>query len=203
VNRVLRTAIVFSQVLGLLILLPPTIESGTDGKAEAEAVDADLNDFRIGMDFYHQQQFTQALKYFRQAAKRGDSQAILQIGLMYDFGKGVTQNYPEALRWYVRAADKGEPRAMYLVGHMYEFGEGVPVDTDLAIHWYLKSANNGHASAQFELGKLLTRNSSGSQRYLEGVDWLRLAAKQCHSQAVELLQNVISDPDANRLCTGG
>jgi uncharacterized protein len=195
---------VFSQVLGLLILLPQNIESGTDKRSAAEAVDADLNDFRIGMDFYHKQQFNQALKYFRQAAKRGDSQAILQIGLMYDFGKGVTQNYPEALRWYVRAADKGEPRAMYLVGHMYEFGEGVPVDTDLAIHWYLKSANKGHVSAQFELGKLLTiRNNTDTQQYLEGVDWLKLAAKQCHSQAVELLQNLSSDPDAASLCTGG
>jgi TPR repeat protein len=200
---VLRTAIVFSQVLGLLILLPQTIESGTVSRTATEAVDTDMNDFRIGMDFYHKQQFAQALKYFRHAANQGDSQAILQIGLMYDFGKGVTQNYPEALRWYVRAADKGEPRAMYLVGHMYEFGEGVPVDTDLAIHWYLKSANKGHVSAQFEVGKLLTRSNIGSQRYIEGVDWLKLAAKQCHSQAVEFLQNVISEPDAASLCAGG
>lgn len=201
--RVLQAAMAFCLVLGLFIMSAHTIEAGMSKKSAAVAEEIELNDLRLGMDYYHKKQYKQAIKYFIQAADRGDVQAILQLGLMYDFGKGVQQSYPEAMRLYLQAAEKGEQRALYLVGHMYEFGEGVAVDITQATHWYLKSAHQGYASAQFELGRLMTSNSSDSQSYHDGIKWLRMAADQCHSQAVELLQSVANEPEGARFCSGG
>ena len=67
-----------------------------------------------------------ALQGFRIHAGRSDAEAQFMLGLMYDKGEGVPQNYAEALRWYRRAAEQGDARAQVNVGLMYEDGAGVP-----------------------------------------------------------------------------
>jgi len=165
---------------------------------------AETSLFRQGMDCYQKNDFPGAMEYFQQAADQGDVLAVVQIGLMYDFGQGVLQNYTEARKWYLRAAEKGEPRAMYLMGHMYEFGEGVSIDNSIAYTWYLKSAQRGHASAQFEIGKILTRANRETETYLQGVEWLKSAANQCHFKAIEILQSATNEsPGDFAHCSGG
>jgi TPR repeat protein len=165
---------------------------------------AEYSSFRLGVDCYQQKNYDGAMEYFLQAANQGDVLAVVQIGLMYDFGLGVQQNYTEARKWYLRAAEKGEPRAMYLVGHMYEFGEGVSIDNSIAFTWYLKSARQGHASAQFEIGKILTRTGRDTETYVKGVEWLKLAARQCHAKALKVLQAVTDESVIDiASCSGG
>ena len=40
-------------------------------------------------------------------AEGGDAEAQLDLGLMYEYGDGVTQDYGQALNWYRKAADQG------------------------------------------------------------------------------------------------
>jgi TPR repeat protein len=47
----------------------------------------------------------EALKWFRMAAEGGMSDAMVQVGLAYEFGKGVALDFREAIRWYQRAYD--------------------------------------------------------------------------------------------------
>jgi len=203
VTNILQAATFLCMVLCVAILTCYAGEASTNKSASQIIDDSSTAEFRQGMEAYQKQQYSSALRYFRQAAGRGDVEAIVQMGLMYDFGRGVCQNYTEAMRWYLKAAEKGEPRAMYLVGHMYEFGEGVPVNADEAFFWYLKSARQGHASAQFEIGKVLTRSSPDTHRYQDGIKWLQLAAGQCHTKAADLLQSVSNRPFDTSICAGG
>jgi hypothetical protein len=50
----------------------------------------------------------------------------------------------------------------------------------------------------------MMRNSSQSGNYQEGVEWLKLAASQCHSKAMNLLQDLSVDIAGDlRFCVGG
>lgn len=70
---------------------------------------------------------------------------------MYQFGKGVPQDYPKAVEWYLKAANQGYAEAQYRLGFMYESGEGVPEDDSKSIEWFEKAAKQGHAGAQKRL----------------------------------------------------
>ena len=57
------------------------------------------------------------------------------LGVMYDNGKGVPQDYQEAVRWYRLAAEQGDDYAQSNLGVMYATGKGVPQDYVQAHTW--------------------------------------------------------------------
>jgi TPR repeat protein len=58
------------------------------------------------------------------------------MGMLYETGFGVTQDYKEAAAWYKKAADQGNAKAQYNLGALYERGNGVPQDYVQALKWY-------------------------------------------------------------------
>ena len=62
---------------------------------------------------------------------------------MYDYGKGVEQDYSKALEWYNKAVNAGNAAAMCNIGRMYECGKGVEQDYSKALEWYTRSYNSG------------------------------------------------------------
>ena len=52
-----------------------------------------------------------ALKWYRMAAEQGHAGAQNNLGVMYDKGEGVTQDYVQAHIWYNLAAAQGEETA--------------------------------------------------------------------------------------------
>jgi TPR repeat protein len=48
-----------------------------------------------------------AAKIYRPLAERGDVRAQNNLGILYDHGQGVPQDFAEALKWYRLAAEKG------------------------------------------------------------------------------------------------
>lgn len=49
-----------------------------------------------------------AFSYFSMAAKQGKPDSMLNIGVMYENGQYVKQDFKEALRWYNKADDAGD-----------------------------------------------------------------------------------------------
>jgi len=68
-------------------------------------------------------------------AEQGDASAQFNLGVMYDNGWGVPQNYTEAAKWYRQAAEQGQADAQNNLGVMYLQGQGVPQDYTLAYSW--------------------------------------------------------------------
>ena len=87
----------------------------------------------------------------RRLAEQGHAGAQFSLGVMYDEGRGVSQNDAEAVRWYQLAADQGDADAQYNLGCMYALGDGVPEDDAEAAKWFRLAAEQGHADAQFSL----------------------------------------------------
>lgn len=145
--------------------------------------------FEKGMSFYETGRFPEALKMFRLAADEGDVNAMLQLGLMCEFGRGVPADYTETRNWFEKAANLGDSRAQYLLGHMHEYGEGMPVDMGTAFSWYHKAAKKGEADAQFSVGRFYLNGILSAPDLFKAEKWLKRAADQCHEQAGQLLSS--------------
>src|SRR5687767_1923227 len=61
-------------------------------------------------------------------AERGNARAQAYLGFMYQYGRGVPQNYTLAHYWYRRAAEQGNPVAQRLLGLMLDKGLGIPTN---------------------------------------------------------------------------
>ena len=84
-------------------------------------------------------------KYIK--TNKDDSLAQYLMGRMYEYGKGVTQDYKKAVEWYTKAAEQGDARGQNNVGTMYDNGDGVTKDYKKAFEWYTKSAEGGDIDA--------------------------------------------------------
>lgn len=58
------------------------------------------------------QTLTETPKQVEMRAKKGDPEAQYNLGVMYENGNGVKQNYEEAIKWYRKAADQGLAKAI-------------------------------------------------------------------------------------------
>ena len=98
------------------------------------------------------QDFKEAMKWYRLSADHGNPKAQVNIGFLYKEGKGVPQDHAEAFRWYRLAADQGLPRGQAAVGVAYATGEGILQDYSAAVDWCRKAAKQGDESGQGCLG---------------------------------------------------
>ena len=80
-------------------------------------------------------------------AQQGDAEAQIKIGVMYDYGRGVAQDFAAAVSWYRKAANQNNAEAQTGLGHMYTNGRGVEKDYAAANSWYRLAADQGHARA--------------------------------------------------------
>ena len=78
-------------------------------------------------------------------ANGGDYIAQNNLGVIYEIGEGVPQDYKEAVKWYRKAAEQGFAKGQYNLGRSYHNGQGVPQDYKEAFKWYTKAAEQGFA----------------------------------------------------------
>jgi hypothetical protein len=74
-------------------------------------------------------------RLLRPLALQGNAEAQTALGLMYNTGLGVLQDYVEAVKWYRCAADQGFADAQDALARMYFNGWGVPKDYVQAHMW--------------------------------------------------------------------
>lgn len=54
---------------------------------------------------------------------------MFNLGVRYDKGQGVPQDFAKAIEWYQKAADAGNTDAMCNLGIHYQRGQGFPKTT--------------------------------------------------------------------------
>jgi TPR repeat protein len=130
---------------------------------------------------YRKGDYTNALQLYRPHAEQGLAVAQFNVGLMYDMGQGVLQNYSEAVKWYRLAADQGRPDAQYQLGHLYYKHEKYAE----AAKWFRLAADQGRADAQSNLGAMYAEGEGGPQDFVQALKWFILAAAQNHNDAIQ------------------
>jgi hypothetical protein len=64
-------------------------------------------DFQKGLTAYKSGDYSTALREWKPLAKQGNVSAQYNLGVMYDQGKGVSQDYKTAAKWFTLAANQG------------------------------------------------------------------------------------------------
>jgi len=95
---------------------------------------------------------SESAKWFSKAADQGFTNAQIEIGRAYYFGRGVVEDKNKAVNWFRKAAEQGSIQGELYLGLCYKYGDGVPMNADEAVKWLTQAANQNDASAQFELG---------------------------------------------------
>ena len=125
-----------------------------------------------------EQNYKEAVRWYRKAAEQHLAAAQLGLGLMYEGGKGVERDYKEAIRWYRKAAEQGLILAQSRLGFMYDSGIGVEKNHEEAVRWYRKAAEQGDSLTQWMLGLAHYMGRGVDQDRKEAVRWYREAAEQ-------------------------
>ena len=140
-------------------------------------------DFQKGLEAAKRGDFATALLEWRPLAEQGHAKAQYNLGVMYDFGRGVSKDYKQAVYWYKKAAEQGIAEEQYNLGVMYDFGKGVAEDDTQAVYWYRKAAEQGNVQAQYNLGVMYRNGQGVTEDDTQAVYWYRKAAEQGHALA--------------------
>lgn len=151
---------------------------------------AHAQDSRSAFDAYERGDYDTALQEFRALANRGNVLASHKLGLMYNNGEGVRQNFREAIIWFRQAAAYGHAPAQTMLGIKYEKGQGVGRKFDEAAKWYRHGAEQGDATAQYRLGRLYVLGRGVPRDYTQAVAWFELAAAQGFADAAAARDSV-------------
>lgn len=85
-------------------------------------------------------------------AEKGEKEAELKLGFLFDRGLGGEANRDKAAFWYNKAAVQGQPVAQFLLAKLYQMGHvGQAPDYALAKSWYQK-AESSYPKAALALG---------------------------------------------------
>ncbi len=128
-----------------------------------------------------------ALHELKPLAEKGYAEAQYNLGVMYEFGQGVPQDFAEAVKWYRKSADQGYTKALVSLGDKYENGQGVPQDYAESLKLYRKAADQGYSLAQIKLGNKYGLGQGVPEDFAEAAKWYRKAADQGRDQAEFML----------------
>jgi TPR repeat protein len=126
------------------------------------------------------------LYWLSEAAWQGYALAYFDLGVLYQNGCGVQQDYAEAARYFRKGADANHAASQMNLGYLYDQGWGVERDRGQAAAWYRRAAEQGLAGAQFNLGDLYAQEGT-SRDESEALVWFHRAAAQGHTMAQLML----------------
>lgn len=100
------------------------------------------------------------------------------LGSLYEFGKGVRQDFNKAMQYYKKSCDLGNGEGCYIMAMLYYGGSGVQKDLKRAIKLWTKSCELENASGCGMLGALYV--------YGEGVKQNLSKAKELYGKSCDL-----------------
>jgi TPR repeat protein len=120
-------------------------------------------------------------------ANLGDSDAQNEIGLAYETGDHVQQDFDKAIEWHKLAAEQGNSDSMFRLGRIWQYGLSGDSEFSIALKWYRMAADKGNSSALFNIGTLYLKGEGVSQDYNVAREMLELSAAKGDSDALHNL----------------
>jgi TPR repeat protein len=123
-----------------------------------------------------------------EAARNGDQDARLKLGLQYLNGDGLSKNDSAAFHWIKLAANQGLPEAQYRLALFYQDGIGISASRSKAAFWFEKAADKNHIRSQAHLGEVYLKGLGFYRDEGKGFRYLLKAAAAGDSLAQAILQ---------------
>ena len=129
--------------------------------------------------------FATSLRELRQLAEQGQPVAQYNLGIIYEYGRGVGRSDAEAVKWYRQASVQGVSVAQYRLAIMYDNGWGVPPNDTEAVKWYREAAEQGNPFAQHDLAFMYAAGTGVAQDFVRAYMWLNVAVASGNSLMVK------------------
>ena len=128
-------------------------EEATDGNADAAWYVGNMFVDGLGVDFADP---ILATIYYQMAADRGNVEGMVSLGLMYNQGRGVDQDYRRGIDLLYEAGLQGHPVAQVELANLFMTGVRDEVQRSLphAFEWYGLAARQGVVLAQLRFGQM-------------------------------------------------
>ncbi len=102
----------------------------------------------------HEEKYNEAFPLSKSACEVGSLAACVNLGYLFENGKGTPQNYDQAIALFRRGCDGGNALGCSNLGDMYEHSRGVPLDFNKAFVLYGKSCDGGNSHGCSNLGRM-------------------------------------------------
>ena len=106
---------------------------------------------------------------------------------MYEYGKGVEQDYTKAFEWYTKSAEQDDSVGQWSLGCLYELGQGTIQNCVKAVELYSMSADQGDSQGQYNLARVLYFGIGIEKSREKAIKLLRLSEAQDDNLAPWLL----------------
>jgi len=113
--------------------------------------------------------YSAAMKWYLRAAQGGNSDAMFNVGVLFQNGQGVLADQSQALSWYRKAAEQGDVDAMDAVAAIYQ--SGTSPNYQRAMPWLRKAAEKGDIGAMVNLGVIFENGSGVPKDSKQAMDW--------------------------------
>ena len=77
-----------------------------------------------------------ALHWYQTAASQKYAEAINNLGLLYESGRGPIKDYEIAAQYFLEASEMNHVDAMTNLAYCYQIGRGAAQDYEEAARWY-------------------------------------------------------------------
>ena len=124
-------------------------------------------------------------KELRKLAEEGDVIAQNRLGLLYEVGEGVPQNYGQAKRWFEEAAKQGYAEAQINLGTLYLKGAAPPRSPQMALFWFSRAAEQGIVPVFAKLGQMYDEAQGVPRDLVQAYMWFHLAATNGEASSAE------------------
>jgi len=140
--------------------------------------------YQLGRAYAANRQMAEAIGAYRKAADKGNTSAMVELGVMYGTGAGVTKDQAKARELFERAAKAGNPRG---VTNLAAIDGGAASNPAEARTMLAKAAEGNSAEAQFQLGLMYAQGTGGPKDDVAARALFEKAAAQNHAAALEWL----------------
>ena len=120
-----------------------------------------------------------SMGYFLKAIEKQNSPAAIELGIIYETGEDVQQNYFLAFKYYQIAAKSNHPLAQARLGSLYLNGQGCTQDEGKALELFKKSSEQENDLGLAFLGYMYASGRGGVGYDIE-------KARQYYRQAADL-----------------
>jgi uncharacterized protein len=138
--------------------------------------------FQLGRAYAANQQLPEAISAYRQAADKGSTAAMVELGVRFQTGSGVAKDEVQARKLFERAANAGNPRG---ITNLSALGGGVSSDPVRTRALLSKAAEANSAEAEYQLGLMMADGIGGPQDDVAARALFEKAAAQDHAGALE------------------
>ena len=117
-----------------------------------------------------------AIKWYSLSAKQGSPSGQFAMGLKYDLGHGVLQDYSAAKHWYLAAAEQGNVKAQANLGTLYAAEKSI-LQSQLKAYMWLNLAAASGSKVAAENRKMLIDELNAEQ-----IDLAQKMSRDCKTK---------------------